>query len=225
MSECCNLVELNPKFVVSPNTLISVTITKDGEYSPSIEEGDGYSKVTVKVTPQAILVIKADKWIKDLYKAEWTVSEPLLDEKWEYWLTVGDKLVYTGEFNSHEFEFPDGTYETQSFLFARSDKGRIAKPGYTTLVPNPYPSPEDPDYVIPLDRIPPAAKERLIEVADKQARLALTIDQVQNGDSVKQLDDESVYTVIDSNNLDKESGYAMTVAPTATDEDIDSLFD
>ena len=78
---------------------------------------------------------------------------------------------------------------------------------------------------ISIEQLPDDSLERLVEVADEAERFALTIDQVQNGDSVKQLDDGSVYTVIDDTKLDSPLGYAVTVVPTATDEDVDSLFD
>ncbi len=69
--------------------------------------------------------------------------------------------------------------------------------------------------VIDIERIPAAAIEKLTQVPDEAARFALTAESVQIGDSVKQLDTGVMYIVVDTNNLDNESGYVEYTAGTA----------
>jgi hypothetical protein len=69
--------------------------------------------------------------------------------------------------------------------------------------------------VFDIARIPPAALERLHIVADQTARFALTTANVQNGDTVKQADTNTMYFVIDDTNLDSETGYEIYTASAA----------
>ena len=66
--------------------------------------------------------------------------------------------------------------------------------------------------VIGLENIPKAALERLKRVADDAARFALTIDDVQNGDTVKVLATEKIYAIIDDTKLSSEEGYEVYTA-------------
>lgn len=65
-------------------------------------------------------------------------------------------------------------------------------------------------------RIPPAALERLVVVADQTARYALTTATVQNGDTVKQTDTGEFWYVVDDTHLNGSSGYAVYTAGTAS---------
>ena len=67
-----------------------------------------------------------------------------------------------------------------------------------------------------VSNIPPAALERLITVANQTARFALTKTQVQNGDTIKQIDTGVMYLVIDDTNLNNAAGYTEYTAGTAT---------
>jgi len=69
--------------------------------------------------------------------------------------------------------------------------------------------------VIGIEHIPPAAIEKLTKVADEAARFALTIDDVQNGDTVKEIDTEMLYLVIDDTKLDVADGYEIYTAGSA----------
>ena len=60
---------------------------------------------------------------------------------------------------------------------------------------------------VPLTQLPAGALPTLVVVADQVARFALTIAQVQNGDTVKQVDTNLMYYVIDDTNLNNASGY------------------
>lgn len=60
---------------------------------------------------------------------------------------------------------------------------------------------------LPLSVIPAAALERLVHVADEAARFALTIAEVQNGDTVMQDDTQIMYRVVDDTHLGDASGY------------------
>ncbi len=55
--------------------------------------------------------------------------------------------------------------------------------------------------VLPLNKVPAAALERLFPVADDDARLALTVDDVQNGDTVKVEATGKMYFVKDDTKL------------------------
>lgn len=61
--------------------------------------------------------------------------------------------------------------------------------------------------VLNLDQIPASAQERLIKVKDEDEMLGLTIDDVQNGDTVKVLDGDKLYHVVDDTKLDTMDGY------------------
>ena len=61
--------------------------------------------------------------------------------------------------------------------------------------------------VISADRIPKTAFSEFVPVKDKAARLALTKQEVQNGDTVKETDSKKMYLVIDDTKLSSEEGY------------------
>lgn len=69
--------------------------------------------------------------------------------------------------------------------------------------------------MIPLNTLPQAALERLVKVANRAARLALTNSQVQTGDSVLQIDTKTMYVVVDDTKLNVEDGYQEYKAGTA----------
>lgn len=69
--------------------------------------------------------------------------------------------------------------------------------------------------VLDIDRIPPAALERCVVVADDTARFALTADNAQNGDTVKVTATGKMYFVKDSSNLGSEAGYELYTAGSA----------
>lgn len=69
---------------------------------------------------------------------------------------------------------------------------------------------------IPLDRIPHAAMERLVRVADESAMLSLTTDNVQKGDTVQCIDTGIMYIVVDDEKLDSMDGYQEYSAGIAT---------
>ena len=64
-------------------------------------------------------------------------------------------------------------------------------------------------------RIPAAALERVVVVADQAARYALTTATVQNGDTVYQTDTTTMYFVIDDSQLNGAGGYRVYSAGTA----------
>lgn len=70
--------------------------------------------------------------------------------------------------------------------------------------------------VIDIERLPKGALERLVIVANKAARLALTTEQVQEGDTVKEKDTGHMYFVIDSSKLNSEDGYSIYTAGAAS---------
>ncbi len=69
--------------------------------------------------------------------------------------------------------------------------------------------------VLDIARIPAAAIERLVPVADQTARYALTSAIVQLGDTVKQLDTGIMYVVVDTANLANSAGYSEYTAGSA----------
>lgn len=69
---------------------------------------------------------------------------------------------------------------------------------------------------INIARLPAAAIERLVPVADEAARFALTTATVQLGDTVKQVDTGAMYYVVDEANLGNESGYEVYTAGGAS---------
>lgn len=60
---------------------------------------------------------------------------------------------------------------------------------------------------ISIDRLPASAVPTLKVVADQTARFALTTTDVQNGDTVKQVDTNMMYYVVDDTNLNNAAGY------------------
>ena len=62
---------------------------------------------------------------------------------------------------------------------------------------------------IPLDNIPKGALERCVIVSDDEARFALTIDDVQVGDTVKVLKTNKMFYVKDDEFLYDEAGYEI----------------
>ena len=68
---------------------------------------------------------------------------------------------------------------------------------------------------LPLSVLPQGALERLVKVADEEARFALTTDNVQLGDSVLQIDTDTMYIVIDTAQLNNDAGYEEYAAGTA----------
>ena len=69
--------------------------------------------------------------------------------------------------------------------------------------------------ILPLSVLPQGALERLIKVADEEARFALTTDNVQLGDSVLQIDTDTMYIVVDTDHLGDSTGYEEYAAGTA----------
>lgn len=70
--------------------------------------------------------------------------------------------------------------------------------------------------VIDIERLPKGALERLVIVANQSERYALTADDVQEGDTVKQEDTGVMYFVVDSSKLNSEDGYSIYTAGSAT---------
>ena len=68
---------------------------------------------------------------------------------------------------------------------------------------------------VDIERLPQGALERLIKVANEAARYALTIAEVQLGDTVQQLDTGIMYVVTDTDHLDSAAGYTEYTAGTA----------
>ena len=69
---------------------------------------------------------------------------------------------------------------------------------------------------IDIARLPAGALERLVTVADQTARYALTVNDVQLGDTVKQLDTGVMYIVTDVSKLSQADGYTEYTAGSAT---------
>lgn len=69
---------------------------------------------------------------------------------------------------------------------------------------------------IDIARLPAGALERMVDVADRQARYALTTATVQNGDTVRQLDTGVMYRVVDDTKLNKADGYKEYTAGRAS---------
>lgn len=76
---------------------------------------------------------------------------------------------------------------------------------------------------VPLAELPNAVIERMITVPDDKARFALTSEQVQLGDTVRVVDSNIMYMVIDETNLSNESGYQSYSAGTAAKAIADQL--
>lgn len=66
---------------------------------------------------------------------------------------------------------------------------------------------------VPASQLPPLAIGKLEVVANQTARFALTTADVQNGDLVKQSDTNTVYMVIDDEELGSEDGYSIISSP------------
>lgn len=69
--------------------------------------------------------------------------------------------------------------------------------------------------ILPLSVIPQGALERMVTVANRDARLKLTTAQVQLGDTVKQTDTGVLYIVVDESKLNQDAGYQEYKAGTA----------
>ena len=69
---------------------------------------------------------------------------------------------------------------------------------------------------ISIDRLPKAALERLIVVADDAARFALTTATVQSGDTVKVTSTGKMYLIKDESKLNSEDGYEPYTASQAS---------
>ena len=72
---------------------------------------------------------------------------------------------------------------------------------------------------IDIARLPAAAIERCVVVANDTARFALTIEDVQLGDTVKVTDTNKMYMVIDTSELDNANGYTEFSAGHAATAD------
>lgn len=70
--------------------------------------------------------------------------------------------------------------------------------------------------VIPIEHIPQAAQERLIKVANQAARFKLTINDVQLGDTVQDVDTGLMWFVIDTSKLNSTDGYQEYTAGKAS---------
>lgn len=69
---------------------------------------------------------------------------------------------------------------------------------------------------ISIDRLPKAALERLVVVADDTARFALTTATVQSGDTVKVTSTGKMYLIKDESKLSSEDGYEPYTASSAS---------
>lgn len=69
---------------------------------------------------------------------------------------------------------------------------------------------------ISIDRLPKAALERLVVVADDTARFALTTATVQSGDTVKVTSTGKMYLIKDESKLNSEDGYEPYAASQAS---------
>ena len=67
---------------------------------------------------------------------------------------------------------------------------------------------------ISVDRLPKVALDNLVKVKNPTERLLLTKDTVQNGDTVKELDTNKLFLVVDDNKLNLEEGYQEYSAAT-----------
>ena len=69
---------------------------------------------------------------------------------------------------------------------------------------------------IDIARLPVGALERLVLVETDDERFALTVNEIQKGDTVKVTSTNKMYFVVDDNNLSTEVGYVEYSAGTAT---------
>ena len=74
--------------------------------------------------------------------------------------------------------------------------------------------------IIPMANIPKGAIEKLVQVADQTAMLALTSDDVQVGDSVKNLKTGRLYIVVDESKLGTMDAFVEYSAGTAVKADV-----
>ena len=70
--------------------------------------------------------------------------------------------------------------------------------------------------VVPLERLPHGCLERLVIVANDEARFALTTAQVQQGDTVKVESTQMMYFVVDESKLNSPDGYVAYTAGAAS---------
>ena len=70
--------------------------------------------------------------------------------------------------------------------------------------------------VVPLERLPHGCLERLVIVANDEARFALTTAQVQQGDTVKVESTQMMYFVVDESKLNSSDGYVAYTAGAAS---------
>lgn len=70
--------------------------------------------------------------------------------------------------------------------------------------------------VLSIERLPKGALERLVIVANDEARFALTTEEIQTGDTVKVEQTGLMYFVKDDSKLNSEEGYEPYTAGTAT---------
>lgn len=71
---------------------------------------------------------------------------------------------------------------------------------------------------LPTTQLPEQAIDRLVKVANDAARFALTADDVQIGDSVKVLETEKLYIVVDVTKLSSEDGYEVYTSTLSWNE-------
>jgi len=94
----------------------------------------------------------------------------------------------------------------QLLAYERTSQKGVAN-GYASL---------DASGQVPIAQVPNAAIERLYIVADQAARYALTTNDVQNGDTVKQSDTGEMFYVYDQTQLNGSAGYRVYTAGTAS---------
>ena len=70
--------------------------------------------------------------------------------------------------------------------------------------------------VLGIEQIPAAAIERCVVVNDDDARFALTIEDVQKGDTVKVTSTNKMYMVVDDSKLNSEAGYVEFASGNAS---------
>lgn len=75
----------------------------------------------------------------------------------------------------------------------------------------------DSNGLVPLNQLPPESIERIYTVPTEAARLALTTDEVQNGDTVRVISTDKLYLVIDDSKLDQAAGYQVYNAEKAVE--------
>lgn len=73
---------------------------------------------------------------------------------------------------------------------------------------------------ISIDRLPKAALERLVVVANDAARFALTTATAQSGDTVKVTSTGKMYLIKDESKLNSEDGYEPYTASQASSEEL-----